>query len=169
MIEARRLQKVFPGGRDILASQTVFALRGVDFRLGGGDAISLIGKSGCGKTPLGRIVAGLESYTGGDLLFDGVALSSLSPRRRRERLHQVQLIQQDPYAALNPGRTLGNAMADPLKLQAKQLEKPSIWVERRTHELRQLVGLDPTSTLHKYPHNLSGGQRQRLVIARASP
>ena len=169
MIEARRLQKVFPGGRGILASQMVFALRGVDFRLGDGDAISLIGESGCGKTTLGRIVAGLESYTGGDLLFDGVALSSLSPRRRRERLHQVQLIQQDPYAALNPGRTLGNAMADPLKLQAKQLEKPSSWVERRTHELLQLVALDPTSTLHKYPHHLSGGQRQRLVIARASP
>ncbi len=167
MIEVRDITKVYAATGGVLGQKPVQALRGVSLTLEDSSAISLIGESGCGKTTLGRIIAGLESYTGGELYFDGVALGSLSPAERRERLHKVQLIQQDPYAALNPARPLGEALADPLRLQAKKLGNDASWVQRRMAELLRLVGLDPATTMYKYPHNLSGGQRQRFVIARA--
>ena len=167
MIEVRDVTKIYAATGGVLGQKPVQALRGVSLKLDDGSAISLIGESGCGKTTLGRIIAGLESYTGGELYFDGVALGSLNPVQRREMLSRVQLIQQDPYGALNPARTLGDALVDPLRLQAKKLGKDAAWVQTRMQELLRLVGLDPATTIYKYPHNLSGGQRQRFVVARA--
>jgi len=167
MIEVKEITKIYAATGGMLGQKPVKALRGVSLTLADGEAISLIGESGCGKTTLGRIIAGLEASTSGDLVFDGTALSTLSPRERHAKFQQVQLIQQDPYGALNPARPLGEALADPLRLQAKRLGKDASWVQMRAKELLQLVGLDPANTLYKYPHNLSGGQRQRFVIARA--
>lgn len=167
MIEVKGVTKMYAATGGLLGQKPVQALRGVSWQLGDGQALSLIGESGCGKTTLGRIIAGLETYTKGDVVFDGVALSTVAAADRRRFFRQVQLIQQDPYGALNPARPLGEALADPLRLTAKALGKDASWIRARSEELLHLVGLDPRSTLYKYPHNLSGGQRQRFVIARA--
>ena len=167
MIEVVNLQKTYPGTRGTLSRGEVRALRGVSLGIARGGALALIGESGCGKTTLGRIVTGLESHTGGEVLIDGAKVSDLPVASRRAQFRKVQLIHQDPYAALNPTRTIANALFDPLRLQARRSGKDQAWIERRAVELLRLVGLDASETLYKYPHQLSGGQRQRVVIARA--
>lgn len=168
MIEVRNIVKTFPArGGGVFAAKEVRALRGVSLSVPPAGAVALLGESGCGKTTLGRILCGLESYDSGDLVYDGVVLSTLSPGERAQAFRKVQLIHQDPYAALNPVRTIGKSLTDPLKLRARQTGKDNRWVHERARELIRLVGLDPEETLYKYPHNLSGGQRQRVVVARA--
>lgn len=152
MIEGRGITKTFGKG--------VKALRGVDFAIPRGGAVSFIGESGCGKTTLGRILAGLETFDGGQLLRDGEALKGDAFRR-------IQLIHQDPYSALNPTRTVESILRDPLRLRAAQTGRGESWISSRAQELLSLVGLDPGYVLERYPHQLSGGMRQRVVIARA--
>lgn len=141
MIEGRGITKSF---------KEVTALRGVDFVIPRGGAVSFIGESGCGKTTLGRILAGLETHDSGQLLRDGSPLAEF---------RKIQLIHQDPYSALNPTRTIESILRDPLRLKGYGPE--------RAAELLSLVGLDPSYVLPRYPHQLSGGMRQRVVIARA--
>lgn len=167
MIKVRNLQKTFPAGNGLLGHGEVHALKGVSFDLNDGAAISLIGESGCGKTTLGRILAGLEPYTTGDLIYDEVNLGTLPETERRPHFRKVQMVHQDPYTALNPSHTILQSLFAPLAWQAKKLGKDRNWMWRRARELMALVGLDPKGTLYKYPHALSGGQRQRVVIARA--
>ncbi|WP_166348547.1 ABC transporter ATP-binding protein [Phytoactinopolyspora limicola] len=167
MISGRGIVKTFRQRGDVLGKREVKALRGVDFTIPRGGAISFIGESGCGKTTLGRIIAGLETYDEGELTIDGVAMSSLRPRAQQPHFRRVQLIHQDPYSALNPTRTIHQALHDPLKLRARQLGASSSWMYQRARELLQLVDLDPDHVLARYPHQLSGGMRQRVVIARS--
>ncbi len=167
VITARGLSRTFTTRGRVLGGRQVRALRGVDFTIPAGGAVSFIGESGCGKTTLGRILAGLESYDAGTLTVDGVDLGSLPARRRQPYFRRVQLIHQDPYSALNPTRTVGQALADPLRLRARQLGADGGWRAARAAEVLRLVGLEPEYVLGRYPHQLSGGQRQRVVIARA--
>ena len=167
VIEGRGITKTFAGRGGLLGSAPVAALRDVDFVLPSGGAVSFIGESGCGKTTLGRILCGMEEADSGQLLFDGVDLASLPRRERLARLRRVQMVHQDPYSALNPTRTVRQALEDPLRLRARQLSMGNDWVQSRAVELLGLVGLDPGYCLAQYPHTLSGGMRQRLVIARA--
>lgn len=151
--------------------KTIHALREVDLVLHRGEAAALIGESGCGKTTLGRILAGLETATGGTLELGGVDVTKLRGGALRQAHRRVQLVHQDPYSALNPAATIGETLVPPLELQAgikglKGAEK-SQWISTRMVELLELVGLDPASVYDKYPHKLSGGQRQRVCIARA--
>lgn len=167
MIEAVDIHKTFAArGGGLLPGETVKALRGVSISVPDAGSLALIGESGCGKTTLGRILCGLEPYDSGDLIFDGVSMNSLPPKERNARFRKIQMVHQDPYAAINPVRTIGKALTDPLKLHAKRVGKDSTWVNERARELLRLVGLDPDEVLYKYPHNLSGGQRQRVVVAR---
>jgi peptide/nickel transport system ATP-binding protein len=167
MIEVVDLHKTYAGRGGLLNSESVHALRGVSLSLPDAATLALLGESGCGKTTLGRILAGLETYDGGDIIIDGVSVNSLSGRRRTAAFQKIQLIHQDPYAALNPVRTIGQSLEAPLGLQASRAGESKRWIAGRARELLQLVGLDPEEVLYKYPHNLSGGQRQRVVIARA--
>ncbi|GAC1472850.1 MAG: dipeptide ABC transporter ATP-binding protein [Chloroflexota bacterium] len=167
MIEIHNITKSYTGRGGLLATESVQALRGVSVTIPEAGAVALLGESGCGKTTLGRILAGLESYDSGDIVVDGVRLSDLPAKARDATFRTVQLIHQDPYAALNPVRTIDTALIDPLTLHAKRTGKDSAWVRARARELVTLVGLNPDEILFKYPHNLSGGQRQRVVIARA--
>jgi oligopeptide/dipeptide ABC transporter ATP-binding protein len=152
MIEGRGITKTF--------GSSVKALRGVDFTIPRGGAVSFIGESGCGKTTLGRILAGLETFDGGQLLRDGKALKG-------DEFRRIQLIHQDPYSALNPTRTVESTLRDPLRLRAKQTGRGESWISSRVEELLSLVGLNPGYVLERYPHQLSGGMRQRVVVARA--
>ncbi|MEY9912138.1 oligopeptide/dipeptide ABC transporter ATP-binding protein [Catenulispora sp. MAP12-49] len=174
MIEARGITRTYQTHGTFTGARTVHALRGVDFTLPDGGAVSFIGESGCGKTTLGKILTGLETFDGGELVVDGVELSKLKPHQRAKYFRRIQMIHQDPYSALNPTRTIEATLGDPLRMRAKEKrasggktgEKAGDWRERAA-ELLTLVGLEPAAVLPKYPHQLSGGQRQRVVIARA--
>jgi peptide/nickel transport system ATP-binding protein len=166
VIEARNITRTYTSNGAFGGSRTVHALRGVDFTLPSGGAVSFIGESGCGKTTLGKILTGLESFDGGELVIDGVELSKVSRRDRPKYFRRIQMIHQDPYSALNPTRTIGQILGDPLKMRAKET-RAGLDVATRAAELLELVGLVPEGVLPKYPHQLSGGQRQRVVIARA--
>jgi oligopeptide/dipeptide ABC transporter ATP-binding protein len=167
MIEARGITRTFPGRGGLLGRSPVRALRGVDFTIPGGGAVTFIGESGCGKTTLGRILCGLEDFDGGELLIDGQPMSALRRQRRAPFFRRIQMIHQDPYSALNPAHTVETILSEPLALRARQAGRDSGWIRRRRGELLDLVGLDPGFVLPRYPHMLSGGMRQRVVIARA--
>ena len=169
MIEARGITRTYRTNGAFTGPRTVHALRGVDFTLPGGGAVSFIGESGCGKTTLGKVLTGIESFDGGELVIDGVELSKVPPRRRAQYFRRIQMIHQDPYSALNATRTVEQILGDPLRMHAKETgsgtgAEP---IRARAAELLELVGLEPGAVLPKYPHQLSGGQRQRVVIARA--
>ncbi|WP_083501831.1 ABC transporter ATP-binding protein [Sphaerimonospora mesophila] len=167
MITGTGITKTFKQRGSVLGAREVRALRGVDFAVEAGGAVSFIGESGCGKTTLGRIIAGLETYDSGEIVIDGVPMSGLGHRRRQPYFRRIQLIHQDPYSALNPTRTIHQTLEAPLALRAKQTGRPRSWVDARATELLSLVGIDPGYVLPRYPHQLSGGMRQRVVIARA--
>jgi|SRR6185437_938106 len=182
MIEGRSITRTFAARRGALGHRGVRALRGVDFTIPDRGAVSFIGESGCGKTTLGRILCGLEDFDGGDLIIAGQSMAGLRPGQRAPYHRRIQMIHQDPYSALNPTRTIGQILADPLTLRARQLDADRGrldrgwldrgwldrgWLDKRRAELLGFVGLDPDYVLPRYPHMLSGGMRQRVVIARA--
>ncbi|MFC4008676.1 ABC transporter ATP-binding protein [Nonomuraea purpurea] len=167
MITGTGVVKTFKQRGKMLAGREVRALRGVDFSIPKGGAASFIGESGCGKTTLGRIIAGLETYDEGEIVIDEVPMSSLKPKRRQPHFRKIQMIHQDPYSALNPTRTIHQTLFAPLSLRAGQTGRSKAWIEERAAEVLALVGLDPGTVLSRYPHQLSGGMRQRVVIARA--
>ncbi|SDJ81127.1 ABC transporter ATP-binding protein [Nonomuraea jiangxiensis] len=167
MITGTGIVKTFKQRGKVLGAREVMALRGVDFAIPKGGAASFIGESGCGKTTLGRIIAGLETYDAGEIIIGDVTMSSLRPKQRQPHYRKIQLIHQDPYSALNPTRTIHQTLYAPLSLRARQTGRPRSWIEERAAEVLSLVGLDPGTVLARYPHQLSGGMRQRVVIARA--
>jgi oligopeptide/dipeptide ABC transporter ATP-binding protein len=142
------------------------AVDGVSFDLKPGQVTALVGQSGSGKTTLARLVTGVERPTTGTITFTGgVDVGSLRGRKMRAYRRHAQLVFQDPFAALNPTRTLAYALSRPLQ---NHLGLSKSEARTRAAELLETVGLHPASQyLDKLPHQLSGGQRQRVVIARA--
>ncbi|MEU5190882.1 ABC transporter ATP-binding protein [Streptomyces klenkii] len=143
----------------------VQAVRDVSLRIDAGETLGLVGESGSGKSTTARVLAGLQRPTSGEVRFDGRDISRAAgdTRLRRELSRDVQLVFQDPYASLNPRRTVEEIVTTPLRVHTG-LDKG----ERRARaaELLEQVGLR-TAHLHRYPHEFSGGQRQRIGIARA--
>ncbi|MET8747889.1 ATP-binding cassette domain-containing protein [Streptomyces sp. NPDC004728] len=139
------------------------ALDKVDFFAPPGSATAIIGPSGSGKTTLLRVLAGLQRPDTGSLVLDGSPLAHTACKRRREHHRRIQLVPQNPLAALNPSRTIGAALTRPLRRHT-QLTKAQ--TADRITELLDQVDL-PADFIHRYPHELSGGQRQRVSIARA--
>ena len=135
------------------AGRSVKAVDGVSFSIRRGETFSLVGESGCGKSSLARLVAGLDTPSAGVVKFVDAG----------EKQHRIQMIFQDPYASLNPRYRIGTAIAEPIRFQ-KLL--PEAQILPRVHELLRQVGLAPADAL-KFPHEFSGGQRQRVSIARA--
>jgi oligopeptide transport system ATP-binding protein len=165
LLEVKDLTKHFHIAGGIgRAGGTVRAVDGVSFSIRRGETLGLVGESGCGKTTAGRCVLMLEQPTSGQILFEGVDLASLSPRALREVRRRVQVIFQDPYSSLNPRMTIGEIIAEPLKVHGILPEKAAR--AARVRELLEQVGLLPQHA-ERYPHQLSGGQRQRVGIARA--
>jgi oligopeptide/dipeptide ABC transporter ATP-binding protein len=165
LLEVKDLTKHFHIAGGIgRAGGTVRAVDGVSFSIRRGETLGLVGESGCGKTTAGRCVLMLEQPTSGQILFEGVDLARLSPRALREVRRRVQVIFQDPYSSLNPRMTIGEIIAEPLKVHGILPEKAAR--AARVRELLEQVGLLPQHA-ERYPHQLSGGQRQRVGIARA--
>jgi len=140
-------------------------LDAVDLHLDDRDIVAVVGESGCGKTTLGRLAVGLARPVDGQIRFDGRDVWSLRGRDRLGYRRAVQLVQQDPYASLNPGLTIENTLGDALLYHRLVTRRQ---LPAKLVELLADVGLDATPEfLRRFPHQLSGGQRQRVAIARA--
>ncbi|MCC7257668.1 MAG: dipeptide ABC transporter ATP-binding protein [Gammaproteobacteria bacterium] len=165
LLEVRDLRKHFPirGGLFRRIVGQVKAVDGVSFTLAPGRTLGLVGESGCGKSTLGRAILQLQRPTSGQVLLHGEDLAALTPPELRARRRQMQIIFQDPYASLNPRRTVGQAIREPLDVHRIGTARERA---KRVAELLDVVGLGP-AVQDRYPHEFSGGQRQRIGIARA--
>ena len=144
-------------------TRRVQAVNHVSFAVRRGETLGLIGESGCGKSTLGRCVLLLQSPTAGTVRFDGTDLASLDHNGLRRMRRRMQMIFQDPYASLNPRRTVEEIVSLPLRIH-ERLSRGEL--RDRTAAIIERVGLLP-SQRDRYPHQFSGGQRQRIGIARA--
>ena len=164
LLAVRDLRTYFPVRGKWLAKQYVRAVDGVTFAIAPGTTLALVGESGSGKTTVGRTILRLIPANGGQIFFGDDELLSLSPAAMRPVRRHMQMIFQDPVGSLNPRMTVGNIVAEPLKVHRVCKTR----AERRQHvaDLLTRVGLDPTHA-KRYPHEFSGGQRQRIGIARA--
>ena len=161
LIEAREVSCTFTvSGGFMKEKRRLKAVDRVSLRIEAGEVMALVGESGCGKTTLARMMMGLIAPSGGTIEIGGRPLASLG---RMEVARSVQPIFQDPYSSLNPRRSVGSIVTQPLLVQKDP--EPRTW-RRRAEEMMELVGL-PRRLFHHYPGQLSGGQRQRVAIARA--
>ncbi len=142
----------------------VNAVDDVSLTVDRGEILGLVGESGAGKSTIGRIVLGLDRPEHGQVLFDGIDLTALSPRRLRRVRRRMHMILQDPYESLHPGMRLARIVAEPLAIAGVRRSDVPAKVASALDE----VGLVPASGfLRRYPSELSGGQRQRVAVARA--
>lgn len=139
------------------------AVDGVSLDIYPGETLGLVGESGCGKSTIGRTIVGLEQPTGGRVLFAGRDTAQLSADETTRMRSELQIIFQDPYASLNPRKTVYELLAEPLRVHGIV---PKSDVSKEVDRLLGLVGL-PSASKGRYPHQFSGGQRQRIGIARA--
>lgn len=129
-----------------------------------GETFGLVGESGCGKTTLGRSILRLAEPTGGKVIFDGIDVTNLKGNHLRDFRKQAQIVFQDPYSSLNPRLSIGEAIAEPMRVHGIETDKKKCRME--VCDLLEQVGLQ-AAHYERYPHELSGGQRQRICIARA--
>ncbi|HSI93063.1 MAG TPA: oligopeptide/dipeptide ABC transporter ATP-binding protein [Jiangellaceae bacterium] len=166
LVRASRLQVHFPvrGGGWRRSRVVVRAVDGVDLEIRRGETLGLVGESGCGKSTLGNALLRLVEPTAGTVEFDGVELTGLGRGDLRSWRRRAAMVFQDPYASLDPRRTIAETVAEPLEIHGLYGGRS----QRRTRvgELLELVGLNPDHR-DRYPHEFSGGQRQRVGIARA--
>ena len=139
------------------------AVDGVTFEVQAGKTLGLVGESGCGKSTLGRAILQLHRPTGGAVYFRGENLTEMPAKSLRKTRQRMQIIFQDPYASLDPRRSIGYTVGEPLVMAGMGNTKER---RERVAELFRLVGLNPAFE-NRYPHEFSGGQRQRVGIARA--
>ncbi len=166
-MQLENVSMVFENRASLFAPiRRVGALVGVDVELNSGEILAVVGESGCGKTTLGKIVAGLFRPTSGSIRFMGKDVWSLTGKDFFEYRRSAQMIHQDSYAALNPARTIYQSLSAPLFRH--KLAKDNNEAREQLEERFVMVGLTPPDQfLDKYPHQLSGGQRQRILLARA--
>ena len=166
LLSVEGLTKHFPVTRGVVFQSKVGMVRAVDgisFDVAPGETLALVGESGCGKSTTGRMILRLLEASAGTIHFEGKDVRALPRRALRDLRRDMQIIFQDPYASLNPRLTVGQALAEPLRLHKLAAGEK---LRLRIDELLTEVGLSAWHAL-RYPHEFSGGQRQRIGIARA--
>jgi len=159
LVEVRDLSKAFPVG----GGAKVHAVERVSLAINPGETLAVVGESGCGKSTLAHLIMRLLEPTSGSIHLDGADITELGNRAMREHRQKLQIIFQDPFASLDPRRTVGQAVSEPMKVHKSV---PSGEIDDRVGALFERVGLE-RSMMRQYPHQFSGGQRQRICIARA--
>ncbi|MFI0474172.1 dipeptide ABC transporter ATP-binding protein [Halomonas sp. HMF6819] len=154
------IHKGFFGG----VSHRVHAVENVSFDIYPGETLALVGESGSGKSTIGRTIQQLQESTSGDIVFSGQPVARMSRAEKMKLRQQVQYIFQDPFASLDPRKTVGFSIAEPI--HTHRLMGDGQRIKNRVSELLERVGLTPEHA-KRYPHEFSGGQRQRICIARA--
>lgn len=160
------VQKHFPIKAGILQRTAghVKAVDGINLTVKKGETIGIVGESGCGKSTAGRTIIRLYEPTGGKIIFDGQDISHLPESELRKTVRKnIQMVFQDPFASLNPRKTLGSIIKEPMDTHGLYKGRERL---ERVEELLEKVGLN-ASFINRYPHEFSGGQRQRIGIARA--
>lgn len=164
ILEVKNLKKYFEikkekGG----ARQILKAVDGVSFDVYKGETLGIVGESGCGKSTLGKTILNLYRKSGGEVVYDGVDISSLSDRELKSYRKKMQMIFQDPFSSLNPRKNVSYILTQPMRIHKMGTPKK---LESEVERLMTEVGLD-VNYKKRYPHQFSGGQRQRIGIARA--
>lgn len=158
IVEVRNLKKHFKTPRGML-----HAVDGVDFSIGEGRTLGIVGESGCGKSTLGRVLLHLLEPTDGGIFFQGEDISSLKKHRLKAVRKNMQMIFQDPYSSLNPRMTVSEIIAEPM---VRYNLYTKVRIQEKIRELMDTVGLAERLQT-AYPHELDGGRRQRIGVARA--
>ena len=169
LLKVEHLSKHYEGRRSLIERMTgvphtvVRAVNDVSLTVAKGEILGLIGESGCGKSTLGRAILRLNEPNKGRVVFDGTDVTALDPLALKNMRRRMQIIFQDPYASLNPRRTVAEIVGLPLKLHGLAAGEEARAI---TAKIVERVGLK-ANQLDRYPHQFSGGQRQRIGIARA--
>jgi peptide/nickel transport system ATP-binding protein len=157
-------QLTFKGGKFELEKTTVKAVNDVSLFVNKGETLSVVGESGCGKSTLARVIMGLYPPNSGEVRFDGERIDNLNHEQWMPYRKKMQMIFQDPYASLNPRKTVRQTLEEPLRFHNPKMSGSEI--SDKIADVMSKVGVDP-AWITRYPHEFSGGQRQRIAIARA--
>ena len=161
LLEVKNLKKYYPVRTGFIKKTELKAVDDVSFFIRKGETLGIVGESGCGKTTLGRAVLRLEEPTSGDIIYEG---ESIIGKNMKEYRKKMQIVFQDPYASLDPRKTVSDIIGEAMDLQ--KLCKSKEERKEKILELMKLVGLN-AEFYNRFPHEFSGGQRQRIGIARA--
>lgn len=157
-------QITFEGGRFRRKQEAVHAINGVDLEVQKGEALCVVGESGCGKSTVARTVMGLISPSAGEIHYDGKRIDNLERRDSLQYRRKMQMIFQNPYASLNPRMTIQQTLEEPIRFHHPDWSATQM--RDKIHEVMHSVGIDPDWG-SRFGHEFSGGQRQRIAIARA--
>ena len=165
IVELQHVTKHFPVKQGVFSRSKgrVHAVEDVSLTVRRGETLGIVGESGCGKSTTARLMLRLIDPTGGNIRFDGRDITGTSTRALRPLRREMQMIFQDPYASLNPRKTVEQIVLQPFAIHGGVSKREA---KLRVRELLQVVGLSPEHA-SRYPHEFSGGQRQRIGIARA--
>ncbi|MDP9226531.1 MAG: ATP-binding cassette domain-containing protein [Actinomycetota bacterium] len=164
LLRAEAVTKYFPITKGIIFQKEVarvHAVEHVDFEIYPGETLGLVGESGCGKSTTARLISKLIPLTSGSIWFEGEDISKMNNRQVRPFRRQMQMIFQDPYASLNPRKTVGSIIGAPFRIHKTEGD-----TKKKVQDLMDRVGLNPEH-YNRYSHEFSGGQRQRIGVARA--
>lgn len=159
LLEVKHLKKYFK-----VKSGILHAVDDVSFTVEEGKTIGIVGESGCGKSTLGRVILHLHEKTDGQIFFNGEDISNISPYKVKELRAEMQMIFQDPFSSINPRKTVGSIIGEPMQIYKTCSNKAEY--REKVLDLMNTVGLE-SRVYNAFPHELDGGKRQRIGIARA--